>query len=159
LAGLVWVALRFAHGINASTRFAIWWAVLAAVLILPAAPHIMSRTWEWLKPETMDAARPLYASVPAFPIVEVSPIVSIDHDAVQRWPVYVAAVWGLILLYRLARLAGSYFHVLGVKRRATVSAELLQTRRAADLLLSSEIESPVAVGFARPAVIVPESLS
>ena len=43
IALLVWAALRFLPRIgvkiNAATRCAVWWAVLAAVVILPMAPQ------------------------------------------------------------------------------------------------------------------------
>ena len=47
IALLVWAALRFLPRmkiqINAATRCAAWWAVLAAILILPVAPQRGSR--------------------------------------------------------------------------------------------------------------------
>jgi hypothetical protein len=42
LVALVWLALRFAPGVNAATRFAIWWVALGVVLILPAAPGMIA---------------------------------------------------------------------------------------------------------------------
>ena len=42
LAALVWLALRFVSRMNAATRFAIWWAALGIVLILPAAPRMIA---------------------------------------------------------------------------------------------------------------------
>src|SRR5689334_14371390 len=43
MALLVWAALRFlprlGFRINAATRCAVWWAVLAAVVLLPMAPQ------------------------------------------------------------------------------------------------------------------------
>ena len=42
VAVLVWLALRFMPRINAATRYAIWWAALGVVLILPVAPRLIS---------------------------------------------------------------------------------------------------------------------
>jgi hypothetical protein len=65
----------------------------------------------------------------------------------------------MILLYRLAQIARSYLHVRSIKGRACVSSEPLPpTRMSVSLMLSGEIDSPIAVGFARPAVILPYSL-
>jgi Protein of unknown function (DUF3738)/BlaR1 peptidase M56 len=69
------------------------------------------------------------------------------------------AVWGLAFFYRFAQLLRSYLYLRGLKRRASVSTEPLPPmRRAASLLLSSDLASPIAVGFVRPAVILPASL-
>lgn len=160
LAGLVWLALRFARGINAATRFAIWWAVLGVVLILPSAPHVIGIARERLQPATLQSARPLYgpASV-ATGAIEFSPLIRIEHRSATNWPMYVAEVWGLIFLYQVMQLGRSYLHVRNIKRKASVSSDSLpKAQRSASLLLSGEIDSPVAVGFARPAVILPASL-
>jgi uncharacterized protein (TIGR03435 family) len=160
LAALVWLALRFASRINAATRFAIWWTVLAIVIVLPAAPRIVGAAREWLKPTVIQSTRPLYAPSSAdVPGIELTPLVSVESGAAAGWPLLAAAVWGAILLYRLARLMRSYIYLSGVKRRASISVESLPpTGRAAALLLSPAIDSPIAVGFARPAVILPDSL-
>ncbi len=160
LAGLVWLVLRFARGMNAATRFAIWWAVLGVVLILPSAPSVISAAREWLQPATIQATRPVYAAGPTpIPAIEASPLVTIQHRSATHWPMYVVAAWGLILLYRLSLLVHSYICVRRIKRRASVSSESLPPAgRSASLLLSREIHSPIAVGFARPAVILPDSL-
>src|SRR5262249_38104029 len=115
---------------------------------------------EWLQPATMQASRPLYSPAPTLiQQLESHPLVIVEHLSAMQWPRYVAAVWGLILLYRLAQLLHAYLHVRSIKRRAAVADDsLLRTRRSASLLLSCEIDSPIAVGFARPAVILPDSL-
>jgi uncharacterized protein (TIGR03435 family) len=159
LAGLALLLLRFAGRMNAATRFAIWWAVLGAALILPGAPHLMGMAGEWFQSATIQAARPLYAPIVPTTGTEIAPLVTVEHRSATLWPICMAALWGLILLFRLAQLRRSYFHVRGIKSRASVSTESLPaTRRSASLLLSSEIDSPIAVGFARPAVILPASL-
>jgi beta-lactamase regulating signal transducer with metallopeptidase domain len=159
LAGLAWLVLRFARRMNAATRFAIWWVVLGAALILPGAPRMAGMARKWMQPATIQAAHPRYAPVAPITFTEVPPLVTVEHRNATHWPTYVAALWCLILLCRLAQLAAGYLKVRGIKRRASVSSEPLpSTRRSASLLLSSEIDSPIAVGFARPAVILPTSL-
>jgi uncharacterized protein (TIGR03435 family) len=159
LVGLAWLILRFARRINAATRFVIWWAVLGVTLILPGAPHLIGMGREWLQPATIQVARPLYASVAPGTLTDIRPLVTVAHRSATHWPVYLAAVWGLILLFRLAHLVRSFLHVRGIKNRAFVSSQPLPAiRRSASLLLSSEIDSPIAVGFVRPAVILPASL-
>jgi uncharacterized protein (TIGR03435 family) len=57
------------------------------------------------------------------------------------------------------QIGRSYLYLRGVKRRATVSPVPLPANpRRADLLISPDIVSPMAVGFLRPAVVLPQSL-
>src|SRR5262249_31294958 len=57
-------------------------------------------------------------------------------------------------------LVRSYLHVRRLKGNCSVSVDLFpHTARTARLLLSSAVDSPIAVGFMPPAVILPESLA
>jgi uncharacterized protein (TIGR03435 family) len=162
VAGLVWLALRFLPrfgiDLNAATRYAIWWAALAVVLVLPIAPAMLRA----LRPRPPAAAQKaaatrMLAPVPAPPVEPV--IITVTPERTARWPLAVVAVWAAILLFRLGQITRSYFYLRGVKRRADVSPIALPAaRRRADLLISRDIASPMAVGFARPAVVLPESL-
>jgi beta-lactamase regulating signal transducer with metallopeptidase domain len=79
------------------------------------------------------------------------------------------AIWSALSLFRIAQIIRSYRYLRGIKQRSRgVSPEQLLNfsywllacgiDRTARLLVSSEIVSPMAVGFRRPAVIVPETL-
>ena len=160
LAALVWLALRFASRMNAATRFAIWWAALSIVLILPAAPRMIATARQWSEPATLRSTRPRYAPSPAqVPIMELAPLITVERRRTIPWPLWIAAAWGLTFLYRFAQLLRSYLYLRSLKRRASVSGESLPpTGRGARLLISSDLDSPIAVGFIRPAVILPASL-
>jgi bla regulator protein blaR1 len=160
LAAIVWLALRVAPRMNAATRFALWWAALGVVAILPAAPRLIAFARESFQPATIRSTRPLYAPVPIpSQVIDLAPAVTVVETRDSRWPFGAAAAWALIFLYRLVRLARSYAYLRGLKRRARLSSQPLPpTGRTALLLLSPEIDSPVAVGFVRPAVILPSSL-
>src|SRR5207244_387246 len=82
---------------------------------------------------------------------------------------WMLAFWSAVLVFRLAQIAWSYRYIRGIKsrsRRATSAQRLnfdewlmvCRIRRQARLLVSNEIASPMAVGFLRPAVILPETL-
>src|SRR5947207_8483 len=66
IALLVWTALRFLPRmgvkINAATRCAAWWAVLAAILILPLAPP-RAKVISELPPPSLVVATPLKTTV------------------------------------------------------------------------------------------------
>jgi uncharacterized protein (TIGR03435 family) len=94
------------------------------------------------------------------PAIAVEPfVVTVPPGRTAIWPIAVLAVWVAILLWRLFQIVRSYFYLRGVKRRAAVSPTPLPSiPRHADLLISLDIVSPIAVGFLRPAIVLPESL-
>jgi beta-lactamase regulating signal transducer with metallopeptidase domain len=177
LAGLAWLVLRYVVRTNAATRHAIWWAVLAVVLVLPALPWLLTRqnAGESRVAATVEAA-PAVLPVSTRTVAwepEVAPArralrLPLEFP-VGRWPMYAGALWCLLCAVQSARVLASYLHVRGIKRRAKAADRdlqcnfdewLLQCRvgRNARLLISDEIVSPMAVGFSRPAVILPASL-
>jgi uncharacterized protein (TIGR03435 family) len=163
VAALVWLVLRLAPrmnlAINAGTRYVIWWAVLGIVLILPLASAAgFSLRRASARPPT-PAEKPT-ATQPILPAAADAPVlITLHEERSARWPIWVFGIWSAVFLYRLAEIARSYFYLSGVKRRATASSRSLpENKRPASLLLSPEVASPMAVGFLRPAVILPASL-
>src|SRR5579871_1483691 len=158
VAAIVWAALRFWPRTNAATRYAIWWAALAVVLILPAAPRWIEAVRRHVVSANAKPGIAASAPVAAPPRVEFLVIPAAPPRA-ARWPVAVLAIWAAILAWRLYQIGRSYVYLRGVKRRAKVSAVPLPAiPRRADLLISGDIVSPMAVGFLKPAVVLPESL-
>jgi uncharacterized protein (TIGR03435 family) len=157
VAVLVWLALRFMPRINAATRYAIWWAALGVVLILPVAPRLISMMRPHPKPIAVTAVKTPKTAAPAVTVEPV--IVTVAPGRTAIWPIVVLIVWAALLVWRLFQIVRSYFYLRGVKRRAAVSPiPLPAIPRRADLLISPDIVSPMAVGFLRPAVVLPESL-
>jgi beta-lactamase regulating signal transducer with metallopeptidase domain len=157
VAVLVWLVMRFAPRINAATRYAIWWATLGVVLILPVAPRLILMMRPHPKPSVIAVVKTPKVTAPPVPIEPV--IVTVPPGRTAIWPIAVLAVWTAILLWRLFQIVRSYFYLRGVKRRAAVSPiPLPAIPRHADLLISPDTVSPMAVGFLRPAVVLPESL-
>ena len=164
--------------INAATRCAVWWAVLAAVVLLPVAPQQTKQ--KQLAASAAISTRigrllcPPATLVPAAPIKEIS----IAEPLVPSGPLEITAgagllaifaIWSALSLFRIAQIVRSYRYLRGIKQRSrAVSPEQMVNfnywllacgvDRTARLLVSSEIASPMAVGFRRPAVIVPETL-
>ena len=181
IALLVWAALRFLPRINvkinAATRCAVWWVVLAAVVLLPMAPQRASVRM----PPVSSQAAPIPATTPVTigpaPVtlspVDVPPVSSRSSRTLHITPgaglVAIFAIWSALSLFRIAQIIRSYRYLRGIKQRSrAVSPEQMVNfnywllacgvDRTARLLVSSEIVSPMAVGFRRPAVIVPETL-
>src|SRR6185295_12964937 len=181
IALLVWAALRFLPRINvkinAATRCAAWWAVLAAILILPLAPQRGKEFSSPPPPVTQDIvvrAMPAPQPVAAAPIeITAAPEPSRSASPLQITAgaglLTALAIWVAFSLLRLAQILRSYRYLRGIKRRSqAVSPEwrvnfdywvlACGIDRPIRLLVSNEIVSPMAVGFRKPAVIVPGTL-
>jgi len=181
LALLVWAALRFLPRlnvrINAATRCAVWWAVLAAVVLLPITPQPGTRFVAPTPAASLSKSEAVPVRVSAVPVTLTEIETTAKPSRVSR-PLHftagagllaIFAIWSALSLFRIAQIIRSYRYLRGIKQRShAVSPErmvnfnywLLACRvdRTARLLVSSEIVSPMAVGFRRPAVIVPETL-
>jgi uncharacterized protein (TIGR03435 family) len=157
ITAIVWLVLRLTPRINAATRHAIWWATLAVVLLLPAAPALRS-----MLRTNRDIPRISTAPKvpPAPPIAPEEPILlHVSPERTAIWPRILLAIWAAILLWRFGQIVRSYFYLRAVKRRAAVSNfELPAISRSARLLISRDIVSPMAVGFLHPAIILPEAM-
>jgi beta-lactamase regulating signal transducer with metallopeptidase domain len=158
LAAIVWTALRFWPRTNAATRYAIWWATLAIALILPAAPRWLATMRQHA---VSMAVKPVANAAPAAAVpnrVELF-VIPAPPPLAARWPLAVLGIWAAILLLRLCQLGRSYVYLRSVKRGATVSViPMPDIPRRADLLVSRDIVSPMALGFLKPAVVLPEPL-
>jgi beta-lactamase regulating signal transducer with metallopeptidase domain len=149
---LLWLGLRLVPKTAAATRYALWGLALAFVALLPVVQGTLPR---------------LAAAAPA--------VAGFEHSGgavtltAGTWLAWILGAWGLVSLVLLARVAGGFVALCGLKRRAAApSAGLaarfeermraLPGRRRARVLVSSEIVAPVAAGVVRPAVLVPEYL-
>jgi len=162
LAVLVWLVLKWLR-VNAATRCVIWWAMLIVLIVLPVAPR-----FTMLERPSQSAANRSNrsAATPAgwYPMpaeVELPPaIVTLPEKPVAKWPLIVVAVWVGVFLFRLGRVVQSYLYLRGVKRKSMPSDfPLPDVGRRARVLISSDIASPMAVGFLHPAIILPEDLA
>jgi beta-lactamase regulating signal transducer with metallopeptidase domain len=137
LAGLSWVALRFVGGRSAVTRFAVWFSTLLAVVTMPIFVTVSSVAW-------------------AKPALELS----------SAWAKDLVLVWAAIASVLLMRLAGSLWPLRRLRHNCREIetpehpqlVEALQQYpigREVKLLVSDEVQVPTALGFFRPAVVLP----
>jgi uncharacterized protein (TIGR03435 family) len=173
------LALPRVPRINAATRYWIWMAVLAFILVLPFLPGLTGRAERIFAASARPTApavagtTPL-ARVPAPPPAvapKVAPIVLTvgGSPGVNPWPLWLLAVWIVAAGWQLARLLAGVESVRRLKARATSEGvmelpAISHHRRAGmaprpvRLMSSDEVTSPVAVGYLHPAVIVPRGL-
>lgn len=166
VAAAVWLLLRLTPRINAATRYAVWWAVLAVVVLLPVATAVRRVPANRL-PAARNAIRIQLATAESpGPTNGTRVFHTVNAGA---WPAGVVAAWSMLSLLLLARIGWSYRHLSGIKRRAHSASgeqrlhfdswlQACRIRRKVRLLVSNEIGSPMAVGFFHPAVLLPESL-
>ncbi|SPF39131.1 Peptidase M56, BlaR1 [Candidatus Sulfopaludibacter sp. SbA4] len=176
VAAAAWLVMRFTPRMNAATRHILWWAVLAMVVVLPVAPVLVravspqaASTVEPLRSQSQALAEDPVALPPMEARVAADPPQAPLEIRAGAWPSWILAASTAVLLVQLGRVAWSYLYLRRVQRRAHPASRELRANfdawmmscrvyRPARLLVSSEIRSPMAVGFRHPAVILPEPL-
>ena len=144
LAVFAWSLLRVLPRPNSATRFAVWFTALLATAFLPLL-HGPKEFLGTLAP----AAQPLI-SVPA------------------SWACYLFLAWSTITAIALLRVSFGFVELRRLRRccraieppdpawQATI-ARLCPARRV-EILTSDRIQVPTALGFLRPAVVIPAAL-
>src|SRR5215469_9932579 len=152
VAAVIWLALRLMPRVNAATRHAIWWAVLALVVLMPLAtlfprpaPSVPSpaRTERQIRTRSQSspsAVKPLVApdaDAPAPPLTSAPHALYSRAAAAPRvcvpiefhpgnWPSRLLFLWMAVSCVLLGRIVKSYLHLRGLRNRARpASAELV----------------------------------
>ncbi|HUZ47274.1 MAG TPA: M56 family metallopeptidase [Terriglobia bacterium] len=162
---LGWIVLRYSRRVNAATRYWIWTAVLGFILVLPFLPGLVARAHAALKaqPATSMVVAPM-AAVPAAQGTEQLPPVILTFNSAPEsnpWPLWLMAVWIAAAVWQLGRLLMGALSVRRLKARAEdvpIAKLPLALRRRVRVLASGKVSSPAAVGYLRPAVVVPPGL-
>jgi beta-lactamase regulating signal transducer with metallopeptidase domain len=139
-----WILLRAFGRQNSSTRFAILFSTLLAILLLPMAAHLRTSAADSL---------PLHAqsliTIPSY------------------WAEIIFGLWGLLATFALVRVAVGFVNLQRLRQSCrnvdvTSLSPILQdtlrdfdAARGARICVSDEVRVPTAIGFARPLVILP----
>ncbi|MGH9663158.1 MAG: M56 family metallopeptidase, partial [Bryobacteraceae bacterium] len=142
----------------------VWWATLIVVAALPALhfrapqappanPPVVAEPA--LAAPTVDSAPSAAAVSPAEPLPEAP-----FRLPARDWPQVALALWGFASAWMLARIVRSYASLRCLKAASLPAplCPLLSCRRKIRLLVSSRVTTPLAVGFVRPAIVIPASL-
>jgi beta-lactamase regulating signal transducer with metallopeptidase domain len=152
VAAVIWLALRLMPRVNAATRHAVWWAVLALVLLMPLAtllprpaalvpsPAGTEKQVETGTPSSSAVKALLVtgADAPAPPLTS-APLRALYSRAAApprvrvhiefhpgNWTSGLLFVWMALSLVLLGRIVQSYLHLRGLQNRARpASAKLL----------------------------------
>jgi beta-lactamase regulating signal transducer with metallopeptidase domain len=192
---VMWFALRLMPRVNAATRHAVWWTVLALIVLMPLATRLprpappapsSARTEKQIRRRALpsSAVKPLLVTgaYSLAPSLASAPLHGLSHhaDAAPRvripiefhpgnWPSNLLFLWIAVSCVLLGRIMHGYLRLRGLRNRARPADANLQVRfeqrlrdsrtsRAPLLLVSDEVISPLAAGFLRPVVILPEVL-
>jgi len=138
-----WILLRVLGRQNSSTRFAVWFSALVAIAALPFFESI-----------------PLSATAsPAW----------VAHSAIRLpgfWAVDIFILWSVVASIGLARIAFGFWQLHKLRRSCAVIEPgslhpvLRETlnqfgSRQLELCTSDRVRVPTAIGFMRPAIIIP----
>src|SRR6516225_2897408 len=141
IAVFAWVLLRVVGRKNSGTRFVVWFSALVAIAVSPFVSFGSAG----------GIARNAAAAV----------------TIPDWWSAYLFAAWAAVAAVGLARVVIGLWHLHGLRRNcaavdasaldSTVAATLEEFRagRGVQLLSSEDLRVPTAIGFFRPAVIVP----
>jgi bla regulator protein blaR1 len=148
-----WAAVRLLPRANAATRYGIWSAALIAIALLDPLPgHRFS---------LFTAAS---AATPANPSA-MSALFSLPAD----WALMLFIAWYATATVLVVRLIVGHIALQRIKDRAMPLPARFQVRLAAwlngsdsrrmpRLLVSHDIETPLAIGLLHPAIVIPEHL-
>ncbi|MBV8435093.1 MAG: pentapeptide repeat-containing protein [Candidatus Eremiobacteraeota bacterium] len=183
----VWLVIRALPRLNASTRYAIWSATLAAIVIVPIATTLPFLTTTAVAQTSSSAVKPPATERPVgAPMVTHALTSSVSHAStpVQSSPavpprfhvtmsvpvaIGIFAAWGLLALVSIVRLAIGLTRLEQLKRDALPlpveyrDAMVRWTQankgsREVRLCVSDETDVPVAVGLFDSMILIPRAL-
>ena len=149
LTALAWISLKLASGLRASTRFILWSIVFVLIALLP----FFSLTSALLMTHPLSEAA---ESTSGFTL-----------HLNNAWAYALQGLWLLASLFSVTKLVWSGLQMRTLLRNSVPVAALNEEirsllerpgKRPVELRLSQEVDAPSAVGFFRPAVVVPASL-
>lgn len=155
LAVAIWLSLKLFPRISASTRFVVWSIAFFAIAFLPLL-----------------ALLPHSTGTPASSIAFVPEVAKPSHYGLElsaSWALVIFAIWGLAVGVQAVRLVRDLYRLRAVRNASSpleeqdLPLEILEllretSRQGIELRLSDTLETPSAVGFFRPAVVLPRWL-
>ncbi len=146
IALLAWFVLRAVGPRNSGTRFAVWFAALMGIAVLPLIGGWTSGGWAG---HGIVAAKPSEITVPG------------------SWALYIFSAWLSIAAAGLIRVGVSFLHLYRIRKSCvpidaadpvllrTLEEFKLGSRRSVQLCVSDRVRVPTAIGFLKPMVVIP----
>lgn len=146
IALLAWFVLRAVGPRNSGTRFAVWFAALMGIAVLPLIGGWTSGGWAG---HGIAAAKPSEITVPG------------------SWALYIFTAWLSIAAAGLIRVGISFLHLYRIRKSCvpidaadpvllrTLEEFKLGSRESVQLCVSDRVHVPTAIGFLKPMVVIP----
>jgi len=146
------IALGRMPRLNATTRHAIWWFALVAVLVLPLLqPHVPASPSTTVAPGMEPPLRPAGVfAVPAVPAWLMACGIAVWLGTVVIGLVRIA--WGVRRVRALK--AGSWLLPTARQAQLTMWSSVRKTGRRAELRMSDDVSGACALGLGRPVILV-----
>ncbi len=150
LVALTYAAAKLLARRNASTRHALWFAALVALVVVPIATTVSDAGAQLLR------VLGSHSTHTGYTIALLPAVGYVDHargwfEAVATW---IVIAWLLGAAAGLMRLAASFVRVEGIRRRASLLSSL-----ECDVFGSSDVGVPIVAGIVKPVVIVPHDVA
>ncbi len=144
------VAVRCVPQRNASTRCAMWFVALLALLFVPALAVVSN-----YGAQLAAALRPATSGDGV--VISLLPAVGmLAHDATGlsgETAAWIATVWGIGVVVGIARLAAGFVRLTRIRKRSEPC-----DIRGERVLVSSDVSVPIAAGLFDPVVILPRTI-
>lgn len=143
IALFAWVLLRLAGQRNSGTRFAVWFCALLAIAVSPLVEISRGRTAGLVSPASAAITMP------------------------RSWALYLFGAWAMMAAVELVRVATGLWHLRTVRRECAAldpqtldpmlrhTLEQFSAGRKVEIATSGELRVPTAIGFLKPAVVLP----
>jgi TonB family protein len=149
IVAIAFLAARCVPERNAATRYALWFAALLALLVVPVLTVVSN-----VGAQLVAALRPLGGGHGI--TISLLPVGTLTHDATRlaaSATTWIVAFWLAGVLVAGSRLVVSFIRIERIRRNAT-PIDLYGQR----VLVSTDIAIPVAGGLFQPAVILPKTV-
>lgn len=165
VAAIVALVLKVARRASASTASSLWFAALVACVALPAATSILAPP-VMASPAGIPGTAPRTSPAPERDALQPVGVSALNADVPRGVSRAVLCLWILGAVVGLGRLVGAGAELRRIKAGARalpaeLAGRLAVTRRGRAFRLgsSADVRVPLAVGFGRPMVLVPESMT
>jgi beta-lactamase regulating signal transducer with metallopeptidase domain len=144
IALFAWVLLRLTGRRNSGTRFAVWFCALLAIAVAPL-----------LETSSTGASAIMHPAAAAITMP-------------RAWSLYLFSAWAAVVLVGLARVAAGLWHLRTIRKNCTPvdlgnldpivllrRLDEFRSARRVELYSSDALQVPTAIGFLKPAVVLP----
>jgi TonB family protein len=149
IVAIAYLVTRVVSRRNAATRYAVWFAALIALVVVPLATTL-SNAGGLLLAALQPHASSAKWTIALLPAQSFAPIVSGFWNQATPW---IVAAWSVGAAIGLLRLGTSLLRIARIRKDAVP----LSSARG-DVLVSRDVAIPVAVGLLDPAIVLPRPL-